>query len=235
MLDTARPGDDTVGRLLARLRTMAADFELRPGERVNESALSRDLGASRTPLREALNRLVAEGYLDFRPGKGFFCRPLSPDHILNLYEARTAIEGEALRASLSRATDARIAALSEWLDHTEADYASSTIGEDLLALDEAFHTRLAALAENPELDRLLANINGRIRFVRLIDLKAMLRDGTRDARMSAHRTILAHLAAREADAAQAALRAHIEKRRDQATRAVRAALADIYMPKDPVP
>ena len=55
---------------------MAAAFEFKPEERINESELSKKLGISRTPLREALNRLVAEGLLTAREGKGFFCRSL---------------------------------------------------------------------------------------------------------------------------------------------------------------
>lgn len=53
-----------------QIKSMVVGFALRPGDRLNESALSKDLGVSRTPLREAFNRLVAEGLIDARPGKG---------------------------------------------------------------------------------------------------------------------------------------------------------------------
>ncbi|MHA1158900.1 MAG: GntR family transcriptional regulator, partial [Alphaproteobacteria bacterium] len=79
------------------VRTMTADFEFMPNERLNEGQLADRLGASRTPLREALNRLVAEGLLNFQVGRGFFCRSLDPKTILDLYEARQAVECEALR------------------------------------------------------------------------------------------------------------------------------------------
>ncbi len=62
-----------VEALYNKLKDMAVDFRIRPGERINEVALARELDASRTPLREALNRLVAERLIDFNPGKGFFC------------------------------------------------------------------------------------------------------------------------------------------------------------------
>ncbi|MFD2856844.1 GntR family transcriptional regulator [Seohaeicola zhoushanensis] len=84
--------DSNVSRVYAALRRMAADFELKPDERINESALSLQLGASRTPLREALNRLVAEGFLTFRSGRGFYCRSLSPALVMELYEARVAVD-----------------------------------------------------------------------------------------------------------------------------------------------
>ncbi|WP_210311639.1 GntR family transcriptional regulator, partial [Brucella endophytica] len=61
-----------VEALYAQLKEMTVNFRLRPGERLNEVMLARELDASRTPLREALNRLVAEQLIDFQPGKGFF-------------------------------------------------------------------------------------------------------------------------------------------------------------------
>jgi DNA-binding GntR family transcriptional regulator len=57
---------------------MSVSFELKPGERLNEGEPAKRLGVSRTPLREALNRLNTEGFLRFTPGKGFFCRELRP-------------------------------------------------------------------------------------------------------------------------------------------------------------
>ena len=223
--------EDTVARLYAELRRMAAGFEFRPSERLNESRLALRLGASRTPLREALNRLVAEGFLDFRSGQGFFCRALSPEGIFHLYEARAAIECAALGTAIDRAEEAAIADLAAYLDRTEGAYIRSTDPVELLEMDESFHVRLCALAGNPEFDGILANINGRIRYVRSIDLKQMRASGAVGERLSAHRRVLQALVARDRAAATGALRAHIEKRRDQATEAVRLAFADIYAPK----
>lgn len=223
--------EDTVARLYTELRRMAASFEFRPSERLNESQLALRLGASRTPLREALNRLVAEGFLDFRSGQGFFCRALSPEGIFHLYEARAAIECAAVGAAIDRAGDAAIADLAAYLDRTEGAYNRSTDPVELLEMDESFHVRLCALAGNPEFDSILANINGRIRYVRSIDLKQMRTSGAVGERLSAHRRVLQALVARDKAAALEAMRAHIEKRRDQATEAVRLAFADLYAPR----
>ena len=67
---------NVVAKAYKGLRDKAISFEFKPGERINESALTRELGISRTPLREALNRLVAEGFLRSSPGEGFYCRKL---------------------------------------------------------------------------------------------------------------------------------------------------------------
>jgi DNA-binding GntR family transcriptional regulator len=226
------PAENNVERLYDRLRQMAADFEFKPEERINESVLSKRLGASRTPLREALNRLVAEGFLTFHSGKGFYCRALSPDGILHLYEARVAIECEALRCSVQRASDDRIDEMAAYLDSTEAEYASCRDPLRLLDLDESFHIRLAELSGNPEFVRILNNINGRIRFVRMIDLTALLNTSHSETSLCAHREIVDALQKRRETAALAAMRAHIQRRREQATDAVRRAFAEMYVRND---
>ncbi|MFX0543322.1 GntR family transcriptional regulator, partial [Roseovarius sp. S4756] len=91
-----------VDRAYRTLKEMVASFEIKPDERLNEVAISARLTISRTPLREALNRLTAEGFLTFRRGLGFHCRSLNPAEIMDLYEARTAIEAEAARLAARR-------------------------------------------------------------------------------------------------------------------------------------
>lgn len=223
------PAENNVERLYERLRQMAADFEFKPEERINESVLSKRLGASRTPLREALNRLVAEGFLTFHGGKGFYCRPLSPDGILHLYEARVAIECEALRCSIQRASDARIAEIAAYLDSIEGEYTTCRDPLRLLDLDEHFHAQLAELSDNPEFFRILNNINGRIRFVRMVDLSALLNTSQSERSLSAHHSIVDALQDRNEAAALTAMRAHIQRRREQATDAVRRAFAEMYV------
>lgn len=226
--------ESNVDRLYQALRRMAADFAFKPGERINESALAARLNASRTPIREALNRLVAEGFLTFQGGRGFFCRPLSPDLILDLYEARVAVECEALRLACARADQADIAALAAYLDRIATDYTATAEAGALLEMDEEFHRRLAALSGNGELGPMLDNLNDRIRYVRMIDLQALRErgDGSKGGgMMTAHRRILDAVARRDPDAAVAAMRGHIERRRDEAVAAVRAAFARLYVPE----
>lgn len=211
-----------VDRLTAQLRRMAADFEIKPEERIVEGEMAKRLFVSRTPLREALNRLVSEGYLTNTGGRGFFCRALTPERILDLYEARAALECEALRHTIHRASDADITALARQLDRVDRDADRLA----LLELDEAFHIGLTRLSGNAELERLLANINGRIRYVRMIGLNAG--DGVA-AQLDAHRDIMRAVQARDLDLAQRALRGHIELRKEDATQAVRDAFSEIYV------
>ena len=228
--------DSNVDRLYGKLRQMAADFEFKPEARINESALAGTLGASRTPLREALNRLVAEGFLSFQSGRGFFCRPLSPKRILDLYEARVALETEAVRLACARASDQELAALKAYLDETEPKYEACKEPMDLLAMDETYHLKIAGLSGNDVLVELLRNLNGRVRYIRLIDLKSLRSKNPvprrRGAQLSAHRTILRALLRRDKDKAVAAMRQHIERRREEATEAVRIAYSQLYVTED---
>lgn len=218
--------ESNVDRITAQLRRMAAEFEIKPDERIREGEMAKRLSVSRTPLREALNRLVSEGFLTFTGGQGFFCRSLTPERILDLYEARAAVECEAMRLALTRASDTDIRVLKDDLDRTEPLYETATDRIALLEMDETFHMALTRLSRNAELTNMLDNINGRIRYVRMIGLN-MARSDAR--RLSAHRAILDALADRDERRALATLRAHIELRKEDATRAVREAFSHIYV------
>ena len=226
--------EGSVEKVYATLRKMAINFEFMPGERLNETALTKQLSVSRTPLREALNRLVSEGFLTFELGKGFFCRPLSPEQILELYQLRSALETEALIRAIETATDSEIDSVVAYLDEVEDSYATCSDLNDLLLMDETFHVKLASLSGNGELVRLLSNVNERIRYVRIINLR-LLRDrrdsGAADhSLMSAHRAILTALVARDTDKAVKALRQHIERRSEQTVELVRVAFSQLYVP-----
>nr|WP_272871027.1 GntR family transcriptional regulator [Ruegeria lacuscaerulensis] len=222
--------EDTVSTVYAQLRSMAASFAFKPGERINESALSRDLGASRTPLREALNRLVAEGFVDFHAGRGFFCRALTDERITHLYQARMAIECETARQAALRAESDALDDINASLDSTADEYATCSDPLRLLELDEAFHMNLARLADNPELTRLLTTIYDKIRFVRAADLRSLQAAGRTTTER--HRIILDLVRNGDAEGAAKAMRQHIENRAQHASAAVRLAFADLYAPQD---
>jgi DNA-binding GntR family transcriptional regulator len=220
-------GDDReeprVEAVYRQLKAMAVDFSLRPGERLNEGALARDLGTSRTPLREALNRLAAEGLVTFQPGRGFCCRSLDAETVFDLYELRAVLECAAVGLACARAPDAGLAGLETVLA-AQADTSGRTVRE-VTAGDEAFHLAIAGLSGNAELVRQLQGINERIRYIRWIDMQSRVRTTKGE-----HRTILVALRRRDAPAAVAAMQGHIAKRMDQVVAAVREGYSSIYVP-----
>lgn len=209
--------------IYTRIKRMAVTFEIRPGERINEVALSRALEVSRTPLREALNRLVAEQLVEFRPGTGFFCRALDPQSIYDLYELRQVLETAAVRLACARASDDGLAALRADLESTGLETTGRTVAE-LTERDEAFHTGIAALTGNTALLADLTSVNARIRFIRWIDMARRT-----PTTKGEHLKIMEALEARDATRAVEVMTAHISRRMDQVVDAVKEGYSSIYM------
>lgn len=222
---------NVVDRAYETLRNKAINFEFKPGQRINESALTRELGISRTPMREALNRLVAEGFLTLSPGQGFLCRNLQPDSISHLYELRCAIETEAVRKVIECADEQTISGLVEHLDKTEPTYQTCDDASLLAEMDEEFHLKIAEASGNRELVNVLKNANERIRLVRTVNLK-QLREKSNSNELeglSAHRRIIKAIQARDTDSAVSTLRRHIERRGEQVIELVKLAYSEIYV------
>ncbi len=207
-----------------QLKTMAVGYRLRPGDRLNEVTLSRELGVSRTPLREALNRLVAENLFDFRAGAGFFCRGLDPQTVFDLYELRQITEAAAARLACERASDADLQSLSDDLLTRGIATAGLTVAE-ACARDEAFHMGVARLGSNAVLVTQLSRINERIRYVRWVSLSLGRLRKSKDE----HVALMQALLDRDADQAATIINAHIGKRMDQVTEVVRHGISNIYM------
>ncbi|WP_299669333.1 GntR family transcriptional regulator [uncultured Ruegeria sp.] len=207
-----------------QVKAMAVSFRLRPGGRLNEVALSKDLGVSRTPLREALNRLVAERLFDFRPGQGFFCRPLDAQSVFDLFELRQIIETAAARTACTKASATQLQALNDELYETGIDITGLTV-QEAVTRDEAFHLGIAKLSGNMELLQTLTRINERIRYIRWISMSLDRVQRSKDE----HKRVMQALMDRDPDEAAHILGAHINKRMDQVQDAVRHGISSIYM------
>lgn len=209
--------------LYLAVKEMAIQFQFKPGERINEVDLARSLGASRTPLREALNRLVAEEFLVLKQRRGFFCRDLKPREMYELYQFRAILEVAAVRLACENSTEEEIMELFHFLDETgpEEDGRSS---QELVAFDEYFHEKITALSRNGEMIRTLKNINARIKYFRWVDM-----DSKRHGTQSEHRAIVQALNAGDADLAAERMNVHISRRLDQITAAVKESFSRIYL------
>ena len=213
-------------RLYSAIKDMAIAYRIKPGERLNEVELARQLGGSRTPLREALNRLAAEGFLTFKRSQGFYCREFKPREIHELYQLRGIIEVAAARLVCEQASDSELDELERFLERTGPEARDRT-SVDLVAFDEKFHRSLMALTRNDEMMRVLDNINARIKFFRWIDM-----DARRTTTQGEHREILAAIRAREPDLAAERVGQHINVRLDQITAAIKEGYSRIYLSGD---
>ena len=211
-------------RIYTRVKTMAVTFHFRPGERINEVELARRLGTSRTPLREALNRLASEGLLTAVASRGFHARGLEPGPLLDLYEFRAVVEAGAVRLACERASDEAIDALVRFAEAGIVASEDDTQALRQLRFDEAFHERVAVLSGNAELAASVRAINERIRFVRWIGL----RKGSQTRLPRGHAAILQGLRRRDAGEAIALMQAHIAERRAHIQDLVRESFAELY-------
>lgn len=215
----------TGSRVYEVLRGKATHYELRPGEHVNEVALAAELNVSRTPVREALNRLVSEGLMTVVPNKGFFRKPLDIDLIRSLFEVRGALEALAVRLFCERASP-------EDLDRLMAQWkAVKAIGTSLspagiVEHDEAFHLAIAKGSGNQEVERQIGDVNSRIRFVRQV---AMETRTVRKITFVDHDAILAALFERDGEKAAVLMGHHIGLTLDDVTRIVRETVIRIYL------
>ena len=203
------PRRRTADELYERLRWMAMTCQIRPGARINELDLARRFGVSRTPLREALNRLVAEDLLSYEPNLGFERRPLDVDELVDLYELRSVVEVAAIRVAVERAAD-------EAIDTVRAAWEALArqrpfTAEEEVFHDERFHEGLVALSGNREFLRTVKAINTRIHFVRLV---ALGRQDALEATYGEHDRILDAVQARDGEAAAPLLATHLDQRID---------------------
>lgn len=203
------------------LRKMLLLFKFLPGQHLNEVALAEELQISRTPLREALNRLVAEGLFVTRE-RGFAVPDLNPFIIQQLFEARVEVESSVVRLACERASSEDIDALSEFVDESATESPDVSV-DKLVELDCRFHETIAKLSGNNELLRILINLNDRIHLIRWIKM-----EGKRDVTQGEHREILKRLRTRDAVGSEKLLRMHILHRNDEILAAIRYAYAHVH-------
>ena len=203
---------DSVERVYRAVTQRAVNWRFAPGERINEVALASELGVSRTPVREALNRLARDGFVRFVPNRGFLARDLTPELVRDLYELRAAIEVAAIRLACVRASDDAIARLADtWSAATENPSARRL--DRLTSADESFHRGIARLSDNRQLIATLERVNAQIRFFRRVDQEAPER---RDRTYREHADVLDCLARRDARRAGDLIERHIVLSRERA-------------------
>ncbi|NRB18367.1 MAG: GntR family transcriptional regulator [Rhodobacteraceae bacterium] len=189
----------------SKIREMAIDYDFVPGQTIKESQLAEKMNVSRTPVREALNRLVTEGLITFQKNRGFFCRTITANELFFQAETRLGLELVAVELAVKRADDQALRAISAFWKRVEKR-APKTNSLTMARHDERFHEMIAEASGNPILVDMLSNISARIRFVRRIEVKHAVRAG---ANFKHHTTIADAMLRRDAAAAKATLIEHL--------------------------
>ncbi len=131
-----------------------------PSRRITEQEVAAAAGVSRTPVREALRRLHAEGLVDFRPNQGAMVTAWSADETEEIFELRELLESHGARRAAQRATDAQIATLRELAERQQEEAIARRDGylERVCALNSRFHRELQEAAASPRLSQALISI-----------------------------------------------------------------------------
>lgn len=181
---------------------------LRPGQHLVESDLARQLGVSRQPVREALHRLEAAGWIDLRPGQGAFVHVPTDDEVDQLLDARELLEGATARLAARRgATPAALAKLRTVWAEGMAAVDSGDI-EGTVSANNSFHAAVAEVAGNVVLTELSEIVARRVRWHYRQVAPARGHES-----WSEHAALLEAIEARDEDKAAAVARAHTERTR----------------------
>ncbi|WP_330172740.1 GntR family transcriptional regulator [Streptomyces sp. NBC_01498] len=201
-----RPGPlrERVYEALLELITVRS---LRPGQHLVESELAGHLGVSRQPVREALQRLNNEGWVDLRPAQGAFVHEPTEAEADQLLSVRTLLEAEAARLAAANSGSAGIAALEALCAKGEQSVADDDV-ELTVATNAAFHAKVMELAGNVVLAELAARVDRRVRWYYA---PVARQRGTRS--WIEHRALIAAISARDEAAATEVMRSHTEQTR----------------------
>lgn len=188
-----------------RLREAILRGQISMGTRINELELASAWNVSRTPIRDALRRLEAEGLVQAVPGRGVVVPGLSPAEGDELYELREILEGRAARRAAERSTGefhARLNALIKGFGSAikQGDF------DQMIAIDSDLHAGIAAMSGNSRLERAIETIRAQVYQVRLRSMRVKGRAAKSFREMA---KLTAAIRARNGVRAEASMREHI--------------------------
>lgn len=194
----------------AQLRERIFSGELAPGVFLDEVALSTAMKISRTPLREALKVLTAEGLVRHEPRRGCFVNQVTARDLDEIFPVIALLEGRCAREAALHATDADLQTL-QLLHDKLTRHARARRITDYYTVNFEIHEAIISLAGN----RWLAHVIGDLRkIVKLARLQQLHAPGRLDQSLAEHLAVFAALRARDPEGADAAMRTHLTRQRD---------------------
>ncbi|MCW5652859.1 MAG: GntR family transcriptional regulator [Hydrogenophaga sp.] len=192
-----------------QLRERIFAGQLVPGSFIDEPALCNELSISRTPLREALKVLTAEGLVRHEPRRGCFVSEVTERDLDEIFPVIALLEGRCAHEAAVNASDAELAALEQLHERLER-CARARLINDYYEANFAIHEAIITLANN----RWLAQVIGDLRkIVKLARLQQLHAPGRLEQSLSEHLAVFAALKARDAEGAEAAMRTHLTRQR----------------------
>lgn len=204
-----------------RLRQMLVEGRIAPGAKLNERELCEELSVSRTPLREAIKTLAAEGLVELLPNRGAIALQLGEADILNTFEVMAGLEGLSGELAAQRIDEDALNEIKAMHFEMKAAYTRRDLS-NYYRLNAAIHRAINTAAGNPVLTATYNQVNARLQALRFRSNQ----DGEKWARaMEEHDQMVAALEKRDGAALRAVLVAHLDHKRDVVAEQLRAAAA----------
>jgi DNA-binding GntR family transcriptional regulator len=200
-------------RVYGHLKMSILSGRLNPGERLTEEHLAKTLGASRTPVREALHRLESEGLIKIRKKRGFVVSRDSKEEVEEIFELRSILEGYALRVVSESVSEQTLYRLERFVRNAEESLKEKKI-EDVFRWNTRFHDTLhEVVAHKARLHRLIVNMR---KYV-LRHRKDTLRYPDGGGRsVAGHKKIILALQLKDPDLCERVMREHIHEAKEDA-------------------
>ena len=187
-----------------RLRQQIFSRELEPGSWIDELKLCADYGISRTPLREALKVLAAEGLVTMKVRRGAYVTEMSRDDVAQVYHVLALLESDAAGQVAARASEAQRAELAALHERLEKSVRQR---DAFFAVNEQFHMALLQMAGNRWSHQLVTDLR---KVMKLNRHHSLFKKGRLADSLAEHRALMAAIAARDATTATRLMKAHFE-------------------------
>ena len=193
-----------------QLRQLIVEGRIAPGAKLNERALCEQLHVSRTPLREAIKMLAAEGLVELLPNRGAVAVQLTPQDVADTFEVIAGLEGQAGELAAQRITDDELAEIRALHYEMLAAYTRRDLSA-YYALNARIHQRINDAARNPVLTQVYRTVNARLQALRF---RSNFDERKWRRAVQEHDEMVTLLARRDATALRALMVQHLQHKRD---------------------
>ena len=193
-----------------RLRQLIVEGAIAPGAKLNERELAEQLQVSRTPLREAIKMLAAEGLVELLPNRGAVAAQLSAQDVADTFEVIAGLEEQSGALAAERIADGELAEIRALHYEMLAAYTRRDLST-YYRLNAQIHDLINAAARNPVLTRTYRQVNARLQALRF---RSNFDERKWQRAVAEHDAMVERLAARDAAGMRALMRQHLEHKRD---------------------
>jgi DNA-binding GntR family transcriptional regulator len=206
MIFEAESGNTLSNKIYEILLNKIINGEIKPGTRLIERDLAEEFGVSRTPIREALNRLAKDDLIEVMPHRGAYVKGLKAKDIVEIYDIRASLERLALRLAIPSIPSSEIKRLKYMVKHNSSNTTENEI-QHLVSMDREFHRLIASYCDNRRLVAMLENLANVVNVFRIMD--APIEDRAKKA-LQEHLAILDAIEKRDVELACKLITEHIE-------------------------